>query len=60
MPLHVRKEITHYNEMNDKIFDIDMNGWNTGRSVIKPISFHLFPLTGELNGIYLTEPYFID
>jgi hypothetical protein len=25
MPLHVQKQITHYNEMNDQIFNIDIN-----------------------------------
>jgi hypothetical protein len=25
MPLHVKVEITHSNEMNDKIFDIDID-----------------------------------
>jgi hypothetical protein len=42
MSLHVRKEMTHYNEMNDKIFDIDMNVLDIARNVIKPFSFHLF------------------
>jgi hypothetical protein len=26
--LRVRKEQTHYSEMSDKIFDIDMNAWS--------------------------------
>jgi hypothetical protein len=25
MPLHVQKEMTHYSEINDKIFNTDMN-----------------------------------
>jgi hypothetical protein len=47
-PFHVKIEITHYNEMNDKIFDIDinididMNVWDNARNVIEPISFHRF------------------
>jgi hypothetical protein len=28
MRLRVRKEKTHYSEMNDKIFDIHMNVWS--------------------------------
>jgi hypothetical protein len=48
IPKHVQIEITHYNEMNDKIFDIDininfnMNVWDNARNVIKPFSFHQF------------------
>jgi hypothetical protein len=42
MQLHVKVEITHYDEMNDKTFDIDMNVWNNAGNVIEPISFHLF------------------
>jgi hypothetical protein len=44
MPLHIQKEITHYNEMNDKIFsiDIDMNICAIARNGIEPIFFHLF------------------
>jgi hypothetical protein len=34
MPVHVRKGITHYNVMNDKIFDIDMNVWDFAGNVI--------------------------
>jgi hypothetical protein len=39
-PLQI--EITHYDEMNDKIFDndIDMNVWDNARNVIESISFH--------------------
>jgi hypothetical protein len=35
-------EITDYDEMNNKIFDIDidMNVWDNTRNVIEPISFH--------------------
>jgi hypothetical protein len=40
MPLQVRKEITHSNEMNDemnnKISDLDMSVWNA-RNITKPI-----------------------
>jgi hypothetical protein len=37
-------EITHYDEMNNKIFDIDIdiNVWDNARNVIEPISFHRF------------------
>jgi hypothetical protein len=48
VPLPVRKQMTHYNEMNDILFDIairidiDMNVWNLPRNIIKPISFYLF------------------
>jgi hypothetical protein len=46
MTLPVNVEITHYDEMNDKIFDIDidigMNLWDNERNVIKLISFHRF------------------
>jgi hypothetical protein len=44
MPLHVKAEMTHYDEMDDKIFDIDidMNVWVNARNVIEPISFHRF------------------
>jgi hypothetical protein len=45
-------EITHYDEMNDKLFDIDidinidininMNVCDNARNVIEPISFHQF------------------
>jgi hypothetical protein len=44
MPLHVQKEVTHYNEINDKIFDlyIDINMWDIVRNVIELILFHLF------------------
>jgi hypothetical protein len=45
IPLHVKVEITHYDEMNDKISDIniDMNVRDNARNVIQPISFHQFP-----------------
>jgi hypothetical protein len=42
MPLHIQKEIAHYNEMNDKISNINMNEWDIERNIIKLISFHLF------------------
>jgi hypothetical protein len=43
-PLRVKIEITHCDEMNDKIFDIDidMNLWDNVRNVTEPISFHHF------------------
>jgi hypothetical protein len=39
MPLQVEVEIIHYDEMNDKRFDadVDMNVWYNARNVIKPI-----------------------
>jgi hypothetical protein len=44
MSSHIQEEMTHYNEMNDKIFDvdIDMNMWDNTIDVIESISFHLF------------------
>jgi hypothetical protein len=42
MPLHIPKEMTHYSEMNNELFNIDMNMWHIARNIIKPISFHLF------------------
>jgi hypothetical protein len=44
MPLHVKVKIIHYDEMNDKIFDIDidMNVWDNAINVIDMISFHRF------------------
>jgi hypothetical protein len=42
MPLQTQKEIIHYNEMTDRIFDIDMNMWDIVINVIKPIIFHAF------------------
>jgi hypothetical protein len=60
-PLHVKIEITHYGEMNDKIFDmdIDMNVWDSARNVIESISFHRFH--GQRNStIDLVGPYLID
>jgi hypothetical protein len=51
MPLHVKAEMTHYDEMDDKIFDIDidMNVWVNARNVIESISFHRFhrPVVGS-------------
>jgi hypothetical protein len=43
MPLHVKAEIEHYDEMNNKIFDIDidMNVWDDARNAIELISFDL-------------------
>jgi hypothetical protein len=38
-PLHIQNEITHYNEVNDRVFniDIDMNIWEIARNVIEQI-----------------------
>jgi hypothetical protein len=40
----LQSEKTHYDEIKDKIFDIDidMNVWDNARNVIDPISFHRF------------------
>jgi hypothetical protein len=40
MPLDVKVEITQYDEMNDRIFDIDMTVCDNARNVIEPISFY--------------------
>jgi hypothetical protein len=44
--LHFKIETAYYDEMNDKIFDIDMNidmnVCDNARNVIEPISFHRF------------------
>jgi hypothetical protein len=50
IPELLQIEITHYHEVNNKIFDIDidvdididMNVWDNARNVIKLISFHRF------------------
>jgi hypothetical protein len=52
IPKLLQIEITHYDEMNDKIFDIDvdidvdididMNVWDNARNATEPISFHRF------------------
>jgi hypothetical protein len=42
IPKLLQIERTHYYEMNDKIFDIDMYVWDNTRNVIEPISFHRF------------------
>jgi hypothetical protein len=50
IPKLLQIEITHYHEMNDKMFDIDtnidinidMNVRDNARNVIEPISFHQF------------------
>jgi hypothetical protein len=46
IPLHIKGEIIHYDEMNDTIFDIDididMNVLDNARNIIEPISFHRF------------------
>jgi hypothetical protein len=50
MPLHIKKEKTHYNEMNDKISDIDididinMDGCGVARNV-----------TSRFHSIYSTD-----
>jgi hypothetical protein len=48
MPLHLHKEVTYCNEMNDEILDIDMDMWNIARNVTKPISFHPFHRQSQL------------
>jgi hypothetical protein len=40
--LDVKGEITDYDEINDKIFDVDMNVWDNARNITEPISFHYF------------------
>jgi hypothetical protein len=48
MPLHVKIEITHYDEKNDTIFDIDIDididieltVCDNARNVTEPISFY--------------------
>jgi hypothetical protein len=46
IPKLLQIEITHYDKMNDKIFDInididiDMNVWDNARNATEPISFH--------------------
>jgi hypothetical protein len=47
MPLHVQKEITHCDEINDKIFDIDMNVRDNARNVIESISSRLIHAQGN-------------
>jgi hypothetical protein len=42
MPLHVEIAITHYDEINDTMFDIDMNVWDNAGNAIEPISLHRF------------------
>jgi hypothetical protein len=44
IPTLLQIEISHYDEINDEIFDIDidMNVWDNARNVIEPISFHRF------------------
>jgi hypothetical protein len=53
MPLHVKVGITHYDDMNDKILDIDidLNMWDNARNVIEPVSFH--PFQGQSNSTIL-------
>jgi hypothetical protein len=65
MPGHVKVEITHCDEMNNKMFDIDididMNLRDNARNVIEAISFHGFH--GQSNStihIYVTLSSFID
>jgi hypothetical protein len=38
MIFHIQKVITHYNETNDEIFNIDINVWNITRNVMVSIS----------------------
>jgi hypothetical protein len=44
--LRIQKEITHFNEMDDQIFnigiDMDMIMWDIPRNVTESISFHRF------------------
>jgi hypothetical protein len=42
IPKLLQIEITHYDEMNDKICDINMNVLDDARNVIESISFHRF------------------
>jgi hypothetical protein len=44
IPKLLQIEIVYYDEMNDKIFDIDidMKVWDNARNAIEPISFHQF------------------
>jgi beta-mannanase len=54
IPFHIQKEITDYNEMSDKIvdIDIDMNVLNLTRNVSVLISFR--PFHGRSNStIYI-------
>jgi hypothetical protein len=61
MPLHVKAEITHDDEMNDKIFDIDMNVWDNARNVIEPISFHRFDVQSKARiHVYIFDALVID
>jgi hypothetical protein len=34
MPLHVQKEMTHCSEVNDQIFNIDMNVRDVARNIM--------------------------
>jgi hypothetical protein len=57
MPLNVRKEIIYYNEMNDEIFDIQMNVGNGGKKCNRTDFFRSTPRTTESDGIYVSEIY---
>jgi hypothetical protein len=50
-------EISHCDEMNDRIFvidiDIDMNVWDNARNLIEPISFRRFHVQRNST----TDPY---
>jgi hypothetical protein len=63
IPKLLQIEITHYDEMSDKTFriDIDMNVWDNARNVIEPISFHRFhSQSNSTIHIYLMLSSFID
>jgi hypothetical protein len=69
IPKLLQNEMTHYDEMNDKIFDIDididinidMNVCDNARNVIEQISFHQFHGGRDSTiSIYLTLSSFID
>jgi hypothetical protein len=42
IPGQIQTEMTDYNEMNDKIFDIDMNVGDIVKNAMEPMSFHVF------------------
>jgi hypothetical protein len=42
MPLGVLKELTHYNEMNNQILDLDVDLWDNARNAIELLSLQLF------------------
>jgi hypothetical protein len=48
------ERIIHYIEMNDKIFDNDVNVWDHATNLMERLSFHLFH--GQRD---FMEPYLI-